>query len=347
MEIDPKKLPNVYDNATRRAGRRTRRSRTCCSSSGPGGPPGKPLDGRRRHPAVASTEPADRLRRAHQRARRRHARLLRPAHRRLRATGLDGRGKDLNQLLQRARADRATDRARSPRRSPPAARELKRLVANLAVLTKAAANKDAEIGQRRRRRQRDARGRREPGRRPAARRWTSCPARCRRSASSLDNAARLRRRARADARPPAAGDAEAARRAARRRPAAARRPSRSCATKLRPLVARARSRWPRDLAPATRRARRARRPTSSRAFQVAQLRRQLARLQPARAATRATCTGWPGSPTTPRPSARMQDAQGAVTRGLALFSCDSLPASPRSAPLLPAHRSPPSRSAPD
>lgn len=142
MEIDPHKLPRVYDDAVAELVADTP-LKDLVVELGPGRPPAKPLPSGGLI-SVGSTSPpvdSDELTNALDADTRDFFDLLVSDF----ATGVDGRGRDLNELLRALgpTAEQVQDitSALAARRS-----ELKRLVTNLAVLTKAAATKDREIG---------------------------------------------------------------------------------------------------------------------------------------------------------------------------------------------------------
>ncbi|MEA2124341.1 MAG: phospholipid/cholesterol/gamma-HCH transport system substrate-binding protein [Solirubrobacteraceae bacterium] len=143
MEIDPNKLPHVYDNGTAALVENTP-LKDMIMELGPGRPPGKPLDSGGTIP-ISRTEPpidSDELTNALDADTRDFFDLL--VHDS--ARGFDGRGKDLHQLFK---VLRPTAHQLQDITSALAARrhELRRLVGNLAILTKAAGDKDREIGQ--------------------------------------------------------------------------------------------------------------------------------------------------------------------------------------------------------
>ncbi len=238
------------------------------------------------------------------------------------AQGTDGPRAGPQPPLPRPRPDRASRPSEITGALAARRDELKRLVTNLAVLTKAAATKDEEIGERRADRQRHAGGRRQPGGQPARQPRTGCPARCRASARASTTPAVFSDELGPTLDAPAAGRPQAAGRAARHRAAGAQRTARSCATKLRPLV-RELQPLARDLGPTTAGADR-QTPDLSRAFQVLNYAVNALAFNP-----RGQRRGLPVLARLVRAQRRVdaapsQDAQGAVTRGLALFSCDSL-----------------------
>ena len=143
MEIDPGKLPHVYDNGTAALIQNTP-LKDMIMELGPGRPPAKPLKSGDIIP-LARTEPpvdSDELTNALDADTRDFFDLLIHDSRR----GFEGRGDDLNQLFKALRPTakqiRAISGALAARRT-----ELRRLVGNLAILTKAAGEKDQEIGQ--------------------------------------------------------------------------------------------------------------------------------------------------------------------------------------------------------
>ncbi len=141
MEIDPKKLPKVYDNAVAELVADTP-LKDLVVELGPGKPPGKPLPDGGVISVGASSVPvdSDELTNALDADTRAYFDLLVHGF----SEGVDGRGRDLNQLLRALgpTAEQIEDitSALAERRA-----ELKRLVGNLAILTKAAATKDQEI----------------------------------------------------------------------------------------------------------------------------------------------------------------------------------------------------------
>lgn len=141
MEIDPDELPRVYDNAVAELVADTP-LKDLVIELGPGRPPAEPLpDGG--VIGVESTSPpvdSDELTNALDADTRAYFNLLVHGA----ATGVEGRGRDLNELF---RALGPTTEQVGQVTSALAARrrELKRLVGNLTILTKAAATKDAEI----------------------------------------------------------------------------------------------------------------------------------------------------------------------------------------------------------
>jgi phospholipid/cholesterol/gamma-HCH transport system substrate-binding protein len=142
MEIDPNKLPHVYDNARAELVADTP-LKDLVVELGPGRPPGRTLDDGGVIP-IANTSPpvdSDELTNALDADTRDYFDLFVSGFSR----GLDGRGTDLNRLLRAlsptARQTREITEALAARRA-----SLKRLVTNLTVLTKAAATKDGEIG---------------------------------------------------------------------------------------------------------------------------------------------------------------------------------------------------------
>jgi phospholipid/cholesterol/gamma-HCH transport system substrate-binding protein len=141
MEIDPNKLPRVYDNA-RAALIANTPLKDMLLELGPGGPPGKPLASGGVIPVEATSPPidSDELTNALDRDVRDFFQILVADL----ARGSDGRGKDFNQLL---RALEPTTRQIDDITSALAARrrELKRLTGNLAILSAAAAEKDDDI----------------------------------------------------------------------------------------------------------------------------------------------------------------------------------------------------------
>jgi len=141
MEIDPAELPKVYENAQAELVADTP-LKDLVIELGPGRPPADPLpDGGLI--SVANTSPpidSDELTNALDADTRGYFNLLINGF----AEGTRGRGEDLNQLLRAlgptAEQIEEITTALAERRT-----ELKRLVGNLAVLTKAAATKDGEI----------------------------------------------------------------------------------------------------------------------------------------------------------------------------------------------------------
>lgn len=142
MEIDPKKLPHVYANARAELLADTP-LKDLVMELGPGRPPAKPLE-EGGVISVANTSPpvdSDELTNALDADTRAYFDLFVSGF----AEGTKGRGQDLQRLFKAlgptAEQIQAVTGALASRR-----RELKRLVGNLAVLTKAAATKDGEIG---------------------------------------------------------------------------------------------------------------------------------------------------------------------------------------------------------
>lgn len=141
MEIDRKKLPRVYEDAQAELVADTP-LKDLVMELGPGRPPAEPLrDGG--VIGIANTSPpidSDELTNALDADTRDYFSLFVSGF----SEGTAGRGKDLNRLLRAlaptARQTREVTGALAARR-----RELKRLTTNLAVLTKAAAAKDDEI----------------------------------------------------------------------------------------------------------------------------------------------------------------------------------------------------------
>jgi phospholipid/cholesterol/gamma-HCH transport system substrate-binding protein len=142
MEIDPKKLPRVYQDARAELVADTP-LKDLVVELGPGRPPAKPLpDGG--VIGISSTSPpvdSDELTNALDADTRAYFDLFLHGF----ARGTEGRGQDMHQLLRAlsptARQTREITSALAARRAA-----LKRLVTNLTVLTKAAAEKDVEIG---------------------------------------------------------------------------------------------------------------------------------------------------------------------------------------------------------
>ena len=141
MEIDPDELPRVYDNAVAELVADTP-LKDLVVELGPGRPPGRPLpDGG--VISVANTSPpvdSDELTNALDADTRAYFDLLVNGA----AKGVEGRGRDLNELFRALgptmeQVDQITSVLADRRR------ELRRLVGNLTILTKAAATKDAEI----------------------------------------------------------------------------------------------------------------------------------------------------------------------------------------------------------
>jgi phospholipid/cholesterol/gamma-HCH transport system substrate-binding protein len=142
MEIDPKKLPHVYEDARAELVADTP-LKDLVIELGPGRPPAKPIDKGGVIP-IANTSPpidSDELTNALDADTRDYFDLFVSGF----ARGTKGRGTDLNRLLRAlsptARQTRQVTAALAARRGA-----LKRLVTNLTILTKAAAKKDAEIG---------------------------------------------------------------------------------------------------------------------------------------------------------------------------------------------------------
>ena len=142
MEIDPGKLPHVYEDARAELVANTP-LKDLVVELGPGRPPAKPLpDGG--VISVADTSPpidSDELTNALDADTRAYFDTLVSGF----ARGTQGRGQDLNALLKTlsptARQTREVTEALAARRAA-----LKRLVTNLTILTKAAATKDVQIG---------------------------------------------------------------------------------------------------------------------------------------------------------------------------------------------------------
>jgi phospholipid/cholesterol/gamma-HCH transport system substrate-binding protein len=143
MEINPSKLPKVYDNASAALIENTP-LKDMLLELGPGGPPGKPLTNggvipiERTDPPISSDELTNAL---DADTRDFFDLLVRDS-----AAGARGRGEDFNQLLK---ALEPTTRQINEITTALAGRreELRRLVGNLRVLSQAAAEKDVEIGQ--------------------------------------------------------------------------------------------------------------------------------------------------------------------------------------------------------
>jgi phospholipid/cholesterol/gamma-HCH transport system substrate-binding protein len=141
MEIDPGKLPRVYDNAVAELVADTP-LKDLVMELGPGGPPGEPLPNGGVIGVGATSPPvdSDELTNALDADTRAYFDLLVHGM----SEGLDGRGRDLNRLLRAlgptAEQLRDVTSALAERRA-----ELRRLVGNLAILSKAAATKDQEI----------------------------------------------------------------------------------------------------------------------------------------------------------------------------------------------------------
>ena len=141
MEIDPDKLPKVYENAVAELVADTP-LKDLVMELGPGRPPADPLpDGG--IISVGATSPpvdSDELTNALDADTRAYFDLLVHGF----SEGVDGRGRDLNELLRALgpTAEQIEDitSALAERRA-----ELRRLVGNLAILSKAAATKDQEI----------------------------------------------------------------------------------------------------------------------------------------------------------------------------------------------------------
>jgi phospholipid/cholesterol/gamma-HCH transport system substrate-binding protein len=142
MEIDPKKLPHVYADARAELVADTP-LKDLVIELGPGRPPAKRLDNGGVIPISRTSPPvdSDELTNALDADTRDYFDLVTSGF----STGLKGRGTDLNRLLRAlgptARQTREITSALAARRGA-----LKRLVTNLTVLTKAAAKKDVEIG---------------------------------------------------------------------------------------------------------------------------------------------------------------------------------------------------------
>lgn len=142
MEINPNKLPRVYENARAELVANTP-LKDLVMELGPGRPPAEPLkDGG--IISIANTSPpvdSDELTNALDADTRAYFDLFVRGF----AEGTRGRGRDLNRVLRAlgptAEQTQEVTGALAARR-----RELRRLVTNLAVLTKAAATKDQEIG---------------------------------------------------------------------------------------------------------------------------------------------------------------------------------------------------------
>jgi phospholipid/cholesterol/gamma-HCH transport system substrate-binding protein len=142
MEIDPSKLPHVYANARAELVADTP-LKDLVIELGPGRPPAKPLDDGGIIP-IGSTSPpidSDELTNALDADTRAFFDTFVNGF----ARGTRGRGPDLHQLLKAlsptAKQTRVITEALAARRHA-----LKRLVTNLTILTKAAARKDVEIG---------------------------------------------------------------------------------------------------------------------------------------------------------------------------------------------------------
>ncbi len=143
LEIDPKKLPHVYTNATAALVPNTP-LKDMIVELGPGGRPAGPLpDGG--EIGVAATDPpidSDELTSALDADTRDFLGVLLSDA----GTGLEGRGKDLNRVLRTlrptARQLQRVSGALASRR-----RELKRLVGNLALLTKTTAGRDQDLAE--------------------------------------------------------------------------------------------------------------------------------------------------------------------------------------------------------
>jgi phospholipid/cholesterol/gamma-HCH transport system substrate-binding protein len=143
MEIDPKQLPHVYANARAELVADTP-LKDLVIELGPGRPPAKPIDDGGVI-GIANTSPpvdSDELTNALDADTRAYFDTFVHGF----ASGTKGRGHDLHQLLRAlsptARQTREITSALAARRQA-----LKRLVTNLTILTKAAATKDAEIGE--------------------------------------------------------------------------------------------------------------------------------------------------------------------------------------------------------
>lgn len=143
LEIDPKKLPHVYGNATAALVPNTP-LKDMLLELGPGGPPAKPLSDGGLIP-VSRTDPpidSDELTSALDADTRDFLQLLVADA----ARGTHDRGDDLNRLLKvlqpTTRQLNEVAAALAGRR-----RELKRLVGNLAILTTAAGSKDKQLAQ--------------------------------------------------------------------------------------------------------------------------------------------------------------------------------------------------------
>lgn len=142
MEIDPNKLPRVYQDARAELVENTP-LKDLVVELGPGRPPAKPLpDGG--VIGIANTSPpvdSDELTNALDADTRAYFDTLVNGF----ARGTKGRGRDLNALLRAlsptARQTREVTQALAARRA-----SLKRLVTNLTILAKAAATKDVQIG---------------------------------------------------------------------------------------------------------------------------------------------------------------------------------------------------------
>jgi phospholipid/cholesterol/gamma-HCH transport system substrate-binding protein len=141
MEIDPDELPRVYDNAVAELVADTP-LKDLVVELGPGRPPGKPLpDGG--VIGIESTSPpvdSDELTNALDADTRAYFDLLINGA----ATGVEGRGRDLNRLF-RALGPTTEQIGEVTSALASRRRELRRLVSNLAILSQAAAKKDAEI----------------------------------------------------------------------------------------------------------------------------------------------------------------------------------------------------------
>jgi phospholipid/cholesterol/gamma-HCH transport system substrate-binding protein len=142
-EVDPHKLPHVYTNAKAALIPNTPLKDMLLELS-PGGPPAKPLKDGGIIPAAQSDPPvdSDELTSALDADTRDFLRVLTADS----ADGLRNRGDDLNSLLK---AFEPTARQLQDVQHELAGRRqvLKRLVGNLAILTRAAASKDQQIGQ--------------------------------------------------------------------------------------------------------------------------------------------------------------------------------------------------------
>jgi phospholipid/cholesterol/gamma-HCH transport system substrate-binding protein len=143
MQIDPKKLPHVYANASAALIENTP-LKDMIVELGPGRPPARALHDGGIIPEARTDPPvdSDELTNALDTDTRDYFDLLIHDS----AKGFAGRGKDVNQLFKvlkpTSRELRQITGALAARRH-----ELRRLVGNLAILTKAAGDKDREIGQ--------------------------------------------------------------------------------------------------------------------------------------------------------------------------------------------------------